>query len=115
VAVIDTVILYAPVMNSLYTLYIPPEIVEKHYIRTYVEQPAHEALTTRLGGSAEGVRARLAHQIAFYIAPRLKLHTERANYNSVYRSTAEIFVFTHEELAAILEARYIRMEPLPLP
>jgi hypothetical protein len=112
VAVIDTVITYAHVMNSLY---IPPEIVEKHYIRTYVEQPAHEALTTRLGGSDEVVRASLAHQIARYIAPRLKLHTERADYNSVYRSTAEIFVFTHEELAAILESRYIRMEPLRLP
>ena len=93
--------------------YIPPEIVKKHCLRAYINQPASEVLSARLGGGNENAQTALAHQLARHLAPRLKLRSELVDYNHSYRSTAEIFVFTREELAAVLERHYIVMEPLP--
>jgi len=93
--------------------YIPLEIVEKHCLRAYINQPASEVLSARLGGGNEKARTDLAHHLARRLAPRLKLRSEPIGYNNSYRSTAEIFVFTREELAAVLERHYIVMESLP--
>jgi DNA-binding transcriptional ArsR family regulator len=112
VTVIDTVILYAPVMSYLY---IPPEIAEKHRLVAAVRQPASAALTMRLGGDDSSVRRPLSQLFANKIVSRIKIKSEERDYGDTYLHLGEIFVFTREELAEILESRYIRMEPLRLP
>lgn len=96
---------------------IPPEIIGKHRLVAAIRQPAHVALTARLGGDSSDIHRALAQQLAQQLARnisnRIKFSADFVPYEGLYRHAAEVFVFTREELAAVLERHYIVMEPLP--
>lgn len=92
---------------------IPPEIIGKHRLVAAIRQPARVALTARLVGDSSDIHRALAQQLARNISNRIKFSTDFVPYEDLYRHAAEVFVFTREELAAVLERHYIVMEPLP--
>ena len=94
---------------------IPPEIIGKHRLVAAIRQPAHVALTARLVGDSSDIHRALAQQLAQQLARsnRIKFSADFVPYEGLYRHAAEVFVFTREELAAVLERHYLVMEPLP--
>ena len=89
--------------------YIPSEIVEKHRLRAAVRLPAADALTMRLGGEKEPMLHNLAACLAREMAPRLRVDSQPFDFGHYYGFHAEVFVFTRDELAELLETRYVRI------
>ena len=92
--------------------YIPREIVEKHRLRVALRVEPSVALNARLEPKEEDpILGRLARSFVPEIVKRMSYMTEPQNYNQSIACCAELFVFTREELADILESRYLRVEP----
>ena len=96
---------------------IPLEIIGKHRLVATIRQPAHVALTARLVGDSSDIHRALAQQLAQQLARnifnRIKFSADFDPHEGLYRHAAEVFVFTREELAAVLERHYLAMESLP--
>ena len=103
-------------MNSPPTpAYIPPELEEKHRLRAAVRVPNDALVTERITGERDPrVLRQLEGGFARELAGRVSVcATTPFDYNARTGFLAEIFVFTREELAAVLERHYLVMESLP--